>query len=131
MRGIIARWGYSSHIFAWAIWNETDLATGIMQKEAFPRWLEKVAEYIRREDLGRHLVTTSYSVPVDAGDPLWDSMDIVQEHRYGLQDWAPYMVGRVLRARERTDKPYRLGEFGLWDDKPYPLGTPWTGRPWG
>lgn len=131
LRYIIARWGYSTHILAWEIWNETDLATGIMQNEAFPRWLEEVAEYIRREDLGRHLVTTSYSVPVDAGDTLWDSMDVVQEHRYGLQDWAPYMVGRVLRAREKTDRPYLFGEFGISGDVPDPEGIHWLDGLWG
>lgn len=63
MRYTVARWGYSTSVFAWELWSELNL-TGT-KAESYKRqevvdWHRFAATAIRGMDLDRHLITTHY-----------------------------------------------------------------------
>ncbi len=118
MRYIVSRWGYSTHIFAWELWNEVNFADGVIGSPDWVPWLKETADGIRSLDLGRHMVSNSYSIPVSADDPSWQMMDFVQEHKYSLGDWAAYMKRETDKARSDADKPFFFGEYGISGDIP-------------
>ncbi len=118
LRYTIARWGYSTNIFSWELWNEANLADGLTIDPAWPAWLSEMSGEIRAADLGRHMVGNSYNIPVPANDASWQSMDFVQEHKYGLGDWASYMKRQIDKARSESDKPFFFGEYGISGDVP-------------
>jgi hypothetical protein len=80
LRYSIARWGYSSAIMAWELFNEvqfTDAGTsgqwGIVQA-----WHVEMAQFIRSQDPYQHLITTSSALD----EPIWDQTDYYQHHDY-------------------------------------------------
>jgi len=90
MRYAVARWGYSTSIMAWELFNEvqyTDAGQtgqwGIIQA-----WHDQMAPFIRSQDTYQHLITTSS----DLTEPIWDDCDYYTHHDYpsdvisGLED---------------------------------------------
>jgi hypothetical protein len=90
MRYAVARWGYSTSIMAWELFNEvqyTDAGQtgqwGIIQA-----WHDLMAPFIRSQDNYQHLITTSS----DLTEPIWDGCDYYTHHDYpsdvitGLED---------------------------------------------
>jgi hypothetical protein len=108
-RYVVARWGYSTSIMAWELFNEfqyTDAwRTG--ERASVLRWHREMAEHVRSLDPYRHLVTTS-SVELD--NPVWDDMDFYQPHLYARDMIAGVIsFGRPVR---RLAKPVFYGEMG-------------------
>jgi len=61
LRYILARWGYSTAIFSWEIFNEIDLGTDYYKK-MMPQviaWEKAIAQYIRAHDQGKHVLTSN------------------------------------------------------------------------
>jgi len=86
LRYVVARWGYSTALLAWELWNEADLADGY-QTEACLAWHREMADYLRSIDPQEHLVTTSFAVFVF--DPrVWREagLDLTQLHFYSVTD---------------------------------------------
>ena len=80
MRYAIARWGYSTSVMAWELWNEvqfTDTAQA-GQWTTIAAWHDEMAAFIRAQDPYHHLITTSSEVTKD----YWASMDYYQNHNY-------------------------------------------------
>jgi Domain of unknown function (DUF5060) len=90
MRYAIARWGYSSSIMAWELFNEVQFTdagqTG--QWSLIQAWHNEMATFIHAQDPYQHLVTTSS----DLTQPIWDDCDYYTHHDYpndvisGLRD---------------------------------------------
>jgi len=90
MRYAVARWGYSTSIMAWELFNEvqyTDAGqTG--QWSIIQQWHDLMAPFLRSQDLYQHLITTSS----DLTEPIWDDCDYYTHHDYpsdvitGLED---------------------------------------------
>lgn len=129
LRYIVARWGYSTRLLAWELWNEVDLTDNYMAvRESVARWHAEMASYLKRLDPYKRMVTTSFANP--NLDPLiWqlDEIDFVTVHKYGpegFQDIAGTLYEIVRRAWERYRKPVLVTEFGVdwrWEgltDKP-------------
>lgn len=121
-RYIVARFGYSTHVLAWELWNEVDLVTPYEPATA-ARWHAEMASFLRALDAFDHLVTTSVAVKVGHDAALWEGagLDITQFHFYSrsfgdvplfpnlAQDfttWAP-----VMQAAHR--RPFLISEFGV------------------
>jgi len=92
LRYAVARWGYSTSIMAWELFNEvqfTDAAQtgqwGLVQS-----WHTNMAVFLRSQDPYQHLITTSS----DLTQPIWDQCDYYTHHDYpndvitGLRDAA-------------------------------------------
>lgn len=103
-RYAIARWGHSTSIMAWEIFNEVEwVDPNYEKKEALVgSWHEAMADYIRSLDPYHHLVTTSSRLSL----PIWKKMDYYQPHGY------PPSVEGMVAATEPMDKPFFYGEIG-------------------
>ncbi len=104
LRYLVARWGYSPQVFAWEFWNE---------QNAPAAWVGEMAAYLKRHDVHRHLVSTTYG-----DDAVWKlpDIDFTMTHRYGdngnVADFADDIAGDA-RAHRHYQKPYLLAEFGI------------------
>ena len=128
IRYCVARWGYSTSIFAWEQWNEMDDnfwdSGGIKKVE---QWTDAMCRYTRSIDPWGHMTTNSTgSGKEQFGLYGLPSVDFAQYHNYGgarLQDKTQYEIyGPPVARLRRLGKPVLLAECGLVDDKwgPYP-----------
>ena len=111
-RYIVARWGYSTSIYAWELFNEVQWTNGWnYDQSTVVNWHNTMASYIRSIDAFKHPVTTSSHGP--GFENLWNLPDInlVEHHYYGND---------TIRTFEQTaltlqdfNKPVLFAEFGL------------------
>jgi hypothetical protein len=101
LRYAVARWGYSTSIMAWELFNEvqfTDAAQtgqwGLVQS-----WHNEMALFLRSQDPYQHLITTSS----DLTQPIWDQCDYYTHHDYpndvitGLRDAADITASQPVK----------------------------------
>jgi hypothetical protein len=72
-RYMVARWGYSTHIFAWQLWSELNLAGsgGFYRTQECVEWHKIASAMIRSMDPNDHLMATHYS-----GDYRTQNLDL-------------------------------------------------------
>ncbi len=110
-RYIVARWGYSSAIMAWELFNEvmwTDSRKGDSANNAsVAQWHTDMARHIRRFDVQGHLITTSDD---DLNHGLWNAMDYYQPHLYASN----MVLGpqTLHHPPSSLDRPIFYGEIG-------------------
>jgi len=113
---IVARWGHSSAVFAWELWNEVDLTSNwdhLVTNKKFEEivdWHREIGAYLKAMDPYRHLVTTSTS-NTNEFDEIYDlkEIDFVPKHFY-----TEAIVDEVVAQFEKQKafgKPYFVGEF--------------------
>ncbi|MBI4646820.1 MAG: hypothetical protein HY738_09570 [Bacteroidia bacterium] len=104
LRYVVSRWGYSTNLAVYELWNEIDgLSDPDPGSQAYydddsdrskvEGWIREMYNYIRNIDQGCHLITLSFS-----GDPtthdkrdIWlDGTDIRTAHNYGSARWKNY-----------------------------------------
>ena len=122
---VVARWGNSTALFAWELWNEADLAKADRDSDLLA-WHREMADYLKKIDPYDHLVTTSVSNP-NRNPDLFElaHIDFVPAHFY-----ARNVIERVhdvwLRYRALR-KPVFIGEFSAGhkpiDDQADTLGA--------
>ena len=80
-RYIVARYGYSTHLMAWELFNEVQNIGEVRDHfQNVVAWHKEMAAYIRSIDVNHHLITTSNS---PANDPLARiGLDYDQVHTY-------------------------------------------------
>jgi hypothetical protein len=117
LRYIVARWGYSRHIMSWELFNEvswTDNYNTAGVKTAVRDWHIEMADYLKRLDPNRHLVTTSFGSLED--DALWQSpsMDFTQTHHYTNNAYIEQTIAQNDAKMVQTfQKPHFCGEFSI------------------
>ena len=79
LRYIVARWGWSTHIQSWELWNEVDLTDGY-NSAAVTAWHADMAARLRALDPYDHLVTTSHAFLSDANLLQNGGLDFSQRH---------------------------------------------------
>lgn len=106
LRYAVARWGHSSSIMAWELFNEIEWVDAWRDgpREIVYAWHKEMADYLRELDPYGRLVTTSSEM---AHPELWAAMDYYQPHGY-----PPSVFNMVAGAEVPKDKPYFWGEFG-------------------
>ena len=113
LRYLVARYGYSSSVFAWEFWNEVDIIDDY-DSATVTAWHRDMARYLRSIDPWDHLITTSFARP--RGDPEVDGLpelDFVQSHRYQARDMARDLeLDRIAKLAAR-DRPHFHGEYGI------------------
>jgi len=113
---IVARWGYSSAVFAWELWNEVDLTSNwnhLVTNKRFKEvvdWHREVGAHLKAVDPYRHLVTTSTS-NTNQFDEIYKlrEIDFVPKHFY-----TETIVDEVVaqfQKQKAFGKPYFVGEF--------------------
>lgn len=117
LRYIVARWGFSSNIMAWELFNEvsfTDQFSNASVRDAVRTWHDEMGQYLKKLDARKHLVTTSYGGEEDPA--LWrlKVMDFTQNHLYAeVENIEKAVVGKGLDNLASFDKPTYGGEFGI------------------
>lgn len=117
LRYIVARWGFSSNIMAWELFNEvsfTDQFTTPSVRDAVRTWHDEMGQYLKKLDARKHLVTTSYGGEEDPA--LWrlPAMDFTQNHLYAeVDNIEKAVVGKGLDNLTSFGKPTYGGEFGI------------------
>ncbi len=109
-RYITARYGYSTHLLSYELFNEVQNITEVQSHFGdVVNWHKEMAAAIRAEDVNHHLLTTSNSVP---GDPLAQiGLDYDQIHSY-----VPDIVSFFASVKS-ADTPVFVGEWGPSDAK--------------
>jgi PKD domain len=118
LRYIVARWGYSTHLFAWELFNEVNF-TGVHPNQSaqwYPgvkTWHDEMGQYIKGVDAFHHPVTTSTDESQLTDFDLLTGLDNVQYHLYNTS---------LLSTQESKDKSILAkmtrvglvnGEYGL------------------
>jgi endo-1,4-beta-mannosidase len=105
-RYIIARWGYSTAVMAWELFNEVENTDSYTHKhqDEIAAWHRAMANFIRQQDPYKHLITTSSDLQL----AMWQDMDFYQPHRYTSDP----LSAAVLPDPRKLEKPIFFGEFG-------------------
>jgi len=114
LRYAVARWGYSTHVFAWELFNEVDL-TYYDHVSDILRWHEEMAALIRSVDPAQHLISTS-ALSEDRINDVWklDNIDFVQGHAYA--DDIAHEIKTACRNAHAFGKPFLMAECGRSSD---------------
>ncbi|MBM4040719.1 MAG: DUF5060 domain-containing protein [Planctomycetes bacterium] len=106
---VAARWGHSTALFAWELWNEVDLARSDRESDVVA-WHREMAAHLKRADAHGHLVTTSVCSPGKMNG-LFElaEIDFIPIHLY-TRDLAEQFHGAWLRYR-KLRKPMFVSEF--------------------
>jgi hypothetical protein len=118
LRYIISRWGYSTSIGAWELFNEIDNVQfsnkeNPINADTIVKWHDEMSSYIKRTDPFGHLVTTSISHRDLKGLNSLPYIDINQKHIYRNTSSIP---STITRYENDFKKPYVIGEFSYeWD----------------
>ena len=130
LRYCVSRWGYSTNLMAWELWNEID-APEICWKEGenyhsnqvnVAEWHQEMGQYMKELDPNKHLITTSFASS-DLGDAIWklEEIDITTFHRYtmynnsveGLYESHRALYNIINSRLQMYNKPVIGGEFAL------------------
>ncbi|MBI5961426.1 MAG: DUF5060 domain-containing protein [Chloroflexi bacterium] len=130
LRYVVARWGYSPHVFAWEVVDEIDNMMGYTALRASP-WLKELTAYLREVDPYDHLITAGAQDPAAA---VWNlaPLDFAQVQYYPPQsaetpvDEVAGSLDVLSQAWVRPTIPMLLTEFSLnpWYE---PVGDDPTG----
>ncbi len=118
LRYFIARWGYSTSIGAWELFNEVDNVqfgnkNNPISADSIVQWHDEMSTYIKQTDPYNHLVTTSISHRDLKGLNSLPNMDFNQKHIYKNTASIP---AAIVQYEKNFNKPYVIGEFGYeWD----------------
>jgi len=114
LRYVVARWGYSTSVMGWELFNEFNIIT----RTDFTTpgaWHSEMAAHIHSVDPFGHPVTTSLTNQLSGGlwsEGFWErpELDIIEEHRYSED----YPASQVRLADDGTllGKPCLVGEVG-------------------
>lgn len=135
LRYIVARWGYSTNLACYELFNEIDqlnpYTTDAAFQEAVAMWQNGMAGYLKSID-NIHLVTTSYAGSPAPLDYSYNSphIDITSIHSYERQsdEGANAYIKDINRHRYNAlggdypsfwqlySKPYIIGESGMSGD---------------
>jgi hypothetical protein len=111
LRYNVARWGWTTKLVAWELWNEVDNLDGF-EPDSNAEWHREMASYLKSIDPWKHLITTSWRDPQMFALP---QIDIVQAHSYfpAEADAAQYSLQDSDHLMRPYNKPFFFGEQGI------------------
>lgn len=112
LRYMVARWGYSTSVFSWDLWNEYS-AMGINLDDAIS-WHKRMAHYLDSVDIFNHVIHTNDG-SFNGRDEMnaLPEMDINSTNTYAIQDIAHLGEIWTRKMINQYKKPYVLTEFGM------------------
>ncbi len=113
---IIGRYGYSSHLMAWELFNEVDWIDNFNSTAVY-MWHTEMAQFIKENDPYHHMVTTSYKTETGgAYQSMW--IDFANPHSYGYsnKNIMVYVTPVLNQLYENYQKPILHSELGInWE----------------
>jgi hypothetical protein len=111
-RYIVARWGYSTSIYAWELFNEVLYVNEWKSNRAnVVNWHNTMASYIRSIDPFKHPITTSKHCA--NFENIWNlpDIDLIQHHYYGGDTIRT--IEQIALSLAEFNKPVFIAELGL------------------
>jgi len=120
LRYLVARWGYSTSLLAWELFNEVELVPAEEgrlieeNREAILSWHREMASFLRRCDPFDHLVATSSGTGLQRQLVADGAVDFIQLHLYvhARDELASRVHERLTSLHEKLDSPILVAEFG-------------------
>jgi PKD domain/Secretion system C-terminal sorting domain len=118
LRYAVARWGYSTNLFAWELFNEVQF-TGVHPSQSATwragvlTWHDEMGKFIKSIDPFKHIITTSADDKQCVDMDKLEGLDVVQYHLYDT---------KLLTTQNTRDADFRAklsrtaiinGEYGL------------------
>lgn len=113
LRYVVARWGNSTSVFSWDLWNEAS-ASGGYNPQTAAQWHQRMARALRAADPVKHVIHTNWGTlnsPAEI-DGL-PEMELVSTNIYAVKDIAVIGEDWTKRQIAQFHKPYMLTEFGI------------------
>ncbi|HEX5169512.1 MAG TPA: PKD domain-containing protein [Cyclobacteriaceae bacterium] len=136
LRYIVARWGYSTSLFAWELFNEVQFTgnhpnQSSTWRSAVPTWHDEMGQHIKSLDAFDHLVTTS----IDDGRIVTmnnlPGLDNVQYHLYDANLLSTQIARDKTLLSGMTKAGLVNGEYGTTTNADVPFDVQrvavWTG----
>jgi hypothetical protein len=118
-RYVVARFGWSTHLLAWELWNEVDLVSILYPAADVTRWHQALVGVLRALDPHQHLITTSHSRRT-LHPGVWNQsgIDFTQIHFYAdslppQRDIAQNVTAWTAERLAATGRPVLFGELGV------------------
>jgi hypothetical protein len=118
LRYQVARWGYSTNLFCWELWNEIECLVHL-SNPAHVDWVRRATQRLRELDPWRHLIKSSAHLPKSVPMRGAEFGDIDDVHVYfgwtgteTAKDLAA-LVERCSAPLLSADRPFLFGEIGL------------------
>lgn len=118
LRYIVARWGYSSNLFAWELFNEVQFTgnhpnQSAAWKQGVLDWHSEMAKEIKALDAFNHLVTTSASDEQILQMDKLEGLDVLQYHVYNTNLINSMLAKNSDFKSKLAQKAIICGEYGL------------------
>ena len=136
LRYIIARWGYSSNVFAWELFNEVQF-TGIHNSQTATwrteviNWHDEMGQFMKATDPFKHVVTTSADDNQVIAMNNLVGLDNVQYHTYSNTLLDNLAAKDAYFLSNLMSKSIICGEYGTNTNADVPFdvqrNTVWTG----
>lgn len=112
LRYFVARWGYSSVVAGWELWNEIDI---IQRSQNLPEndlvsWHAEMSGFLKQIDPYNHMVTTSFSH--GKSDALWKIKDIDITHTHHYSPTIKF-IELSKQMSNKFGKPHLIGEYAV------------------
>ena len=136
LRYIVARWGYSSNLFAWELFNEVQFTGKFPNQSAIWRsevikWHDEMGRYIKTVDPFKHIVTTSADDNQLRSMDGLEGLDNVQYHTYNNNILDELTSKDASFLSNLSTKSIICGEYGTNNNADVPFETQrhavWTG----
>jgi hypothetical protein len=117
-RYVVARWGFSTHLLAWELWNEVDLVSVVYDAPNVRSWHESFVGVLRALDPHDHLITSSHALRTNHRG-VWNSgIDFTQIHFYAdsfppQRNLARNVTAWTAERFAATGRPVLFGELGV------------------
>jgi hypothetical protein len=118
LRHIIARWGYSTSVFAWEVIDQLDKVPGT-SPDMPSDWLREMVNYLRQIDPYRHLITAGLRDNAKAALLDRAVLDFKQVRYYQRRpiepavDQVPGTLATLAPILSNADRPVLMSEFSL------------------
>jgi hypothetical protein len=115
-RYIVGRWGYSTSIFSWEIWNEYECVVGDAQKKI--DWMKKSTALLREVDTYDHLIKSSshrYNDWGYWGNDCGDFNDVHPYYGWFAQEMGKDFSEMIIHYTDYVHKrnlPFMIAEGG-------------------
>jgi len=110
---VVARWGYSTSVFSWDLWNEYSAMPGGTDSTLSLPWHKRMSRYLDSIDVFNHVIHTNdaYLNGFDWMHTL-PEMELISTNIYMIRNMADVAYTWARRFTEQFKKPYLLTEFG-------------------
>lgn len=118
LRYLVARWGYSSSVMAWELFNEVELGdygpNGFQDRQwqVVADWHREMARFLREHDPWGHMVATSSDIELQRRLFNDGALDMIQIHLYEGESVAARLAEKCSALARDENAPILVGEFG-------------------